>query len=367
MPEAEVIELLQTSEAEPKKITKLAQPAKAALQEVQKAVSDLHQADFNTADELQEAKAKLNGALLAARAAGASEVDILKSSKPTAFEVDDSATAGVAARRARKLRQLEKELRERDKLQEQQRLERERAGRVAKAAAARREVRAAQKAEKAKRRAEKAAKKRSRTRSRDRRRSSSRSNASRKPLQQPTVHSAVAAGEEISGELVVHHNAADGDDDDDDDEYAFELRMGPGRINDGRTGSPLRFRGSPSRKTGEDAGAITLAPDAYDFVTPRVPLPEEEIVTTAEPEEDTSLTALLGRPSHTTTQASQKPLKPGPLDVSQLPLSMLTGGAAAGIQRFGNYDMSTGGGEVCHNFAMGKCTRWGCKFKHVQR
>lgn len=371
MPEAEVVEVsetLQAAEPVPKEVAKLVQPTSLALQEVQRAVSELHQADFNTAEELQEAKAKLNSALLAARAAGASEVDILKSSKPTALEVDDTATAGAAARRARKLRQLEKELRERNKLQEQQRLEHERAERVAKAAAARREIRAVEKAEKAKRRAARrkrsSSKRRSRTRSHGRRRSKSNSSSSpRKPLQQPTVHSAVAAGTEISGELVVHPNGPDDD---------MPSRLGPGRINDGRAASPLRFRGSPGRSADANTGTLALAPDAYDFVTPRVPLPEE-IVKTAEPgTADQCLTALLGRQKQTATQPGSVPpgsdsAKQKPLDVSQLPLSVLTGGAAVGIRRFGNYDLSTGGGEVCHNYSMGKCTRWGCKFQHIQR
>jgi len=359
MVEAEVVEVIEPLQAAPKEVVKQAPLTHAALQEVQRAVSDLHQADFNTAEELQEAKAKLNSALLAARAAGAREVDILKSSKPTALEVDDSATAGAAARRARKLRQLEKELRERDKLQEQQRLERERAERVAKAAAARREVRQAEKAEKAKRRAARrkrsSSRRRSRTRSRGRQRSSSHSNSPRKPLQQPTVHSAVAAGMEISGELVVHPNTADDD---------MHSRLGPGRINDGRVASPLRFRGSPGRNTVADTGTLALAPEAYDFVTPRVPLPEET-VTIAEPgEAERSLAALLGREEK--RPPGSAPAKQR-LDVSELPLSVLTGGAAVGVQRFGNYDLSTGGGGVCHNYSMGKCTRWGCKFKHVQR
>lgn len=340
-----------------------------ALQEVQKAVSELHQADFNTADELLEAKARLNSALLKARSAGASEVDILKSSKPTVSLEVDTATVGAAARRARKLRQLEKELKERNKLQEQQRLERERADKIAKAAAARREIRAVEKAEKAKRREARRKererseeRKRSRTRSRGRRRSSSRSSSPRKALQQPVVHSAVAAGTEISGELVVHPSGPDGD--------AAPSRLGPGRINDGRAASPLRFRGSPSRRADDaSAGALSLAPEAYDFVTPRVPLPEE-IVKPAEPDADQCLAALLGRQKEKTAQPGSGPpgagsAKQKPLDMSQLPLSVLTGGAAVGQRRYGNFDMSTGGDEICHNYSMGKCTRWGCKFKHV--
>jgi len=369
MSEAEVVEVIdpvQAAEAVPKEVAKLARPTHVALQEVQRAVSELHQADFNTAEELLEAKAKLNRTLLAARAAGASEVDILKSSKPGAWDVDDAATAGAAARRALKLRQLERELRKRNKLQEQQRLEGERVERVAKAAAARREVRAAEKAEKAKRRAARgnrsSSRRRRRTRSRGRRRSTSQSNSPRKPLQQPTVHSAVAAGMEISGELVVHPNTADDD---------MHSRLGPGRINDGRVDSPLRFRSSPGRKTAANTGALTLPPDAYDFVSRKVLLPEEVVTTAGPGEAERSLAALLGRQKQTTTQPGSEP--PGsasaqqqPLDVSQLPLGVLTGGAAAGVRRFGNYDMSTGGGEVCHNYSMGKCTHWGCKFKHVR-
>lgn len=113
-----------------------------ALDEVRSAVSALQEASCNGLEGLQEAKGRLNAALVAAKQCGAGEQELLEAGRgPTTIEVDGEA-AGIDARKRRKMRQLEKEFLNKDRL-EQDRLERERqdkerAARVAGRLAARR-------------------------------------------------------------------------------------------------------------------------------------------------------------------------------------------------------------------------------------
>lgn len=291
-----------------------------ALQAVARAVGELHEANFNTVEDLQAAKEKLAAALQAARNAGASAAELLQISKPKTVEVDDASSTGSAARKARKLRQLEKELQKREQLLEEERLDAERTERVAQAAAARRLAKAKNRAQ------------------------------SKSPLEKEhSQESPVSAREdqtvpnEMISELVVHS------------------RPGPGRVS-GRRASPLRFRGGASRsRSGERSSSAHCGRDGVDA---------GETYVQAEPEAQHSLASLLGRPTTTQPGPPGSALhKPKPVDLAHMPLSMLTASApiGAGVRRLGSSDLSTGGGEICHNFSVGKCSRWGCKFKHVPR
>jgi len=297
-----------------------------ALDEVRDAVRELTEASFTSVDELVKTKEKLTAALHLAHQAGATPDELLEAGKvKVTDDIEKSATAGVVARKARKLRLLEK-------AQLENKLEEERTQRVAQALVARRA------------RAKSNAEEKSLERSLERARNQSRER-SENPSEEQSEGEKVQRSENNrpSGpeSVAVQLNVKTPDDQSDS--------IPKVRRRDPETSS-LRFRGdessdrsrSPRCQRGKDKAAQVLSVQAHMEPGP------------------SSLATMLGRGEVASVSAT-------PITrVADVPIGVLATSVSGG-RRLGSSDLTTGGGEICFNFSVGMCSRWGCKFKHVQR
>lgn len=353
-----------------------------ALAAVQVAVVELQEANFNGVEGLQEAKAKLNTALQEAKRKGASESELLEAGKAKTIEVDDSNATGAAARKARKLRQLSKEFANKDRLGQErldkERVENERAARVAERLIMRRGGAAAEKLEQE--RVEKG-----------------REEKEREEAERAARVAQAAAARRAKSKAVAEAKAGESDAEAQAALEEGDSRLAPANSARGtaRAQQP-KYGGmstvkdaqgrSRSRSRGRESGSASSAIAAAVGSGPLpVALPVPSAVASAAGEGVQSLSSLLGRPSPPpgsplSEEAAASPLAReagaggrGPTSMADVPLgvlmgggSMLSGMAGTGGRMIGAGDLSTGGEAYCHNFSIGRCMRWNCRFKHAK-
>lgn len=311
--------------ADPEPLAGSAARCARKLADVRRAVIEIQSGQFGTVGDLQKSKARLAGAVDAAKKAGASEADLLEASaaKQT-LDLEDQDAAGAAAKRARKLRHT---------LQEEKR-----DMRLAEKAICRKEQKAKEIEERDQRIAQAAAERKERK-------------------------SKVKEDEEAKAKL--------------DEARANEIANRVVGVQPGMRGrSPLRLNFASSgsadkRSRSRSARAIRTAPitsvsrvvENARRLPPAVPQSSD-----VRPKPDTSeesvpsLAALLGRPEKSDILSQNL----AELTTLNHPLGRGVGQLTAGFYN-ANAHLSTGGGQTCYQFSQGKCSRWQCKFKHVGR
>lgn len=313
-----------------------------ALAAVHQAVVDLQETNLNGAAGLQSVKVRLNAALLAAKEKGASEHELLEAARVRSIEVEDAGAVGAAARRARKLRLLEKELRNKDQLEQErmdkERSEKERAARVAERLAARRVSGKGSdlpepEDERTARVAQKVAARRAETKA----------GGGAKPDAVGACLAAVAPSMATAAAVAPTV-------------LASTLGGGAAASQNG-AGDALQQR---QPRQAAMYGGLTAKGEAASLRGRSRSRGHQRSVADKKDDQQASrgLAGRLGAPS-----------------MADVPLYVLMGGSS-GLLRGGMAalgpgsrtasDLSTGGGEVCYNFSIGKCMRWTCRFKHVR-